>query len=286
VWQRRYLTGEILERQLAFWLEHLAGAPPLLELATDRPRRKLRSYAGAAQRFQLGSAFTQKLEDFCRESEVTTFMLLQAGLVMLLHRFSGQDHIVVGTPIANRNRIETEGLIGLFVNTLVLHHDLSGNPRFEHFLENVRRITIDAYAHQDLPFEKLVEVLNPKRSPSYNPVFQVQFVYENKTGVASEEMAGLHMEPFGQQVVSAKFDLTLTMSETPHGLVGILTYSTDLFDETTIQRFTEQFQAILDMAVDQPDLTVAALAAAGETPSGHQADVLMNDFMDDLEEEL
>ncbi len=178
-WQREWLQGEVLAEQLSYWKRQLAGAPPVLELPTDRPRPATQTYRGAQQCWVFDPQLLPALEQLSRQEGVTLFMTLLAAFQTLLYRYSGQEDIVVGTPIAGRQRLETEELIGLFVNTLVLRTDLSGNPTFRELLGRVREVTLGAYAHQDLPFEKLVEELNPQRNLSYAPLFQVMLVLQN-----------------------------------------------------------------------------------------------------------
>ncbi|RMF36691.1 MAG: non-ribosomal peptide synthetase, partial [Chloroflexi bacterium] len=178
LWQREWLQGEVLEEQLAYWKQQLSGSPPVLELPTDRPRPPVQSFRGAHRPFMLPRPLSQAIKALCRREGVTPFMLLLAAFQTLLHRYTGQDDISVGTPIANRNRAEIEGLIGYFANTLVLRTDLSGDPPFRELLKRVREVALGAYAHQDLPFEMLVDALQPERDLSHTPLFQVMFVLQ------------------------------------------------------------------------------------------------------------
>jgi hypothetical protein len=186
VWQRQWLQGEVLEKQLDYWRKQLEAAPPLLELLTDRPRPTIQAYRGARQALILPPSLTEALKALSLREEVTLFMMLLAGFKTLLYRYTGQGDIIVGSPIANRNRVEIEGLIGFFVNTLVLRTDLSENPTFRQLLRRVREVCLEAYAHQDLPFEKLVEELQPERNLGYSPLFQVMFILQNAPGSALE----------------------------------------------------------------------------------------------------
>jgi non-ribosomal peptide synthetase component F len=189
-WQRQWLQGEVLEEQLSYWKQQLNNAPPVLELPTDRPRPPIQSYQGAIASLVLCESLSQKLKFLSQRSGVTLFMILLAAFQTLLYRYTGQSDICIGSPIANRNRSETEGLIGFFVNTLVLRTDLSGNPSFQELLGRVREVALGAYAHQDLPFEQLVEALQPERSLSHQPLFQVMFILQNSP-MPSLELPGL-----------------------------------------------------------------------------------------------
>ncbi|MBW4632889.1 MAG: amino acid adenylation domain-containing protein [Iphinoe sp. HA4291-MV1] len=258
-WQREWLSGEVLQTQLDYWKQQLAGAPPLLELPTDRPRPAVQTFQGGIEEFQLSWELTLKLKTLSQQSGVTLFMTLLAAFTTLLSRYSGQEDIVVGSAIANRNHSEIESLIGFFVNTLVLRTQLQGNPTFSELLERVREMTLGAYAHQDLPFEKLVEELQPERSLSYSPLFQVMFILQNTPG-EELELPGLTITPFvGQEEVTATHDLLLSMEETEAGLSGELVYNSDLFDATTIARMIAHFQNLLEGIVANQEQSVAQL---------------------------
>ena len=220
VWQRDYLSGERLEKQLSYWKNQLAGAPPRLELPTDFPRPAVQEYRGNHLSLEINSTLLEELKRVSQEAGTTLFMTLFAAFNVLLQRYSRQEDIVVGSPIANRTRAEIEGLIGFFVNTLVLRTDLSGNPTFLELLAQVKNTTLDAYDHQDLPFEKLVEELQPERALSYNPIFQVMFVLHNATGAAAQ-MPGLTVTPLDVDTGTSKFDLALSLVEEADGLTGI-----------------------------------------------------------------
>ena len=193
-WQRRWLQGEVLEQQLSYWREQLKGLPPLLTLPTDRPRPGEQTFRGSTEIFALPVELSEKLQALSREQGVTLFMTLLSAFAVLLGRYAGQRDVAVGTPIANRTRRETEGLIGFFVNTLVMRHDLSGDPRFVDLLKRTRETALQAYAHQDVPFEQLVEELNPERSLSHSPLFQVMFVLQNMP-FEELELPGLEVLP-------------------------------------------------------------------------------------------
>ena len=256
VWQREYLSGEVLEKELAYWKEQLREAPAILKLPTDRPRPPVQSFRGAMQSFNLPPGVTAGLRELSRQEGVTLFMLLLAAFKVLLYRYTGQKDLVVGAPIANRNRAELEGLIGFFVNTLVLRTDLSGDPSFLEVLRRVREVTLGAYAHQDLPFEKLVEELQPERSLSHNPLFQVIFSLQTAPIDQATQATPVKNSPDtvpenGQanppQVITgtSKFDLTLIMTEAAHQVTGALEYNSDLFDESTIQRILHHLENLL-----------------------------------------
>ncbi|MFP5273889.1 amino acid adenylation domain-containing protein [Coleofasciculus sp.] len=258
LWQRRWLAGEVKETQLNYWKQQLLGAPALLELPTDRPRRAVQSYRGAYQSFALSLELSQALANLSKRTGVTLFMTLYAAFVTLLYRYTGSSDIVVGTPVANRNRQEIEGLIGFFVNTLALRTDLSANPSFEQLLRRVREVALGAYAHQDLPFEQLVEALQPERSLSYTPLFQVMFALDEKS-VPSMKLPDLTVNEFSFETETTKFDLTLSMENTASGLIGGWEYNSDLFDAATIARYSEHFLSLLEGIVANPIQPISEL---------------------------
>ena len=258
VWQREWLQGEVLEKQLSYWKNQLEGIPGVLHLPTDRPRPAVQSYRGARRSIQLSRELTERLKALSRREGVTLFMTLLAAFQTVLYRYTGQKDIVVGSPIANRNRTEIEELIGFFVNTLLLRSNFSGNPTFKELLAQVREMALGAYAHQDLPFEKLVEELQPERSLSHSPLFQVMFVLQNAPS-AAVKFEGLSASPVRLAAEIAKFDLTLSMSEAEAGLRGSLQYRTDLFDATTIARMTGHLQTLLESIVANPDQRISRL---------------------------
>ncbi|MEA5581860.1 amino acid adenylation domain-containing protein [Nodularia harveyana UHCC-0300] len=258
IWQRQWLSGEVLDKKLNYWKQQLAGAPPLLELPTDRPRPPQPSYQGGNYGFTVDAELTTKLQNLSQKSGVTLFMTLQAVFVTLLHRYSGQTDILVGTPIANRDRAEIEPLLGLFINSLVLRSQLTDNPKFSQLLQQVRQVALEAYAYQDVPFEQIVEALQPERNLSYSPLFQVMFIWQN-TPSANWELPGLSLSALPMEIVTAKFDLTLAMEETPAGLAGNWEYNSDLFDLETIQRIAHHFQNLLAAVTADPEQPVALL---------------------------
>lgn len=245
VWQRQWLSGERLETQLRYWKEQLSNAPALLELPTDRPRPAVQTFRGGYYHTVLPQELSAELTALSKQAGITLFMTLLAAFQTLLYRLSGQDDIVVGTPVAGRNRQEIQGLIGFFVNTLVLRNDLSGNPTFEHLLNRVQEVALQAYTHQDLPFEQLVEALQPTRDLSYTPLFQAMFSLDDYL-VSVVELPELTVSSYPVEISTAKFDLTLSMENTASGLIGVWEYNTDLFDESTIARIAKNFQTLLE----------------------------------------
>ncbi len=262
-WQRRWLSGEVLDGQLAHWRERLRDLSPL-ELPADRPRPARLSYRGELQRFDLPAELVTALKALARQHNATLYMVLLAAFQVLLMRYSGQEDIAVGTPVAGRNRPELEGLIGFFVNTLVMRGDLGGNPRFGDLLARTRQHALDAYAHQDLPFEKLVEVLNPERDMSRNPLFQVMFVLQN-TPEAELRLPGLEIERLPLHNGTAKFDLDLSLTEIRGELQGSLEYSTDLFEAGRIQRLAGHYRRLLEGIAANPEQHIGQLAMLTET---------------------
>jgi amino acid adenylation domain-containing protein/non-ribosomal peptide synthase protein (TIGR01720 family) len=263
LWQRRVVSGEVLERQLGYWKTQLAGAPAGLDLPADRPRPAVPSYRGASHRFTIGRELTSALAELARTRGATLFMVLLAAFDVLLARWSGQDDVVVGTPIAGRTRAETEGLIGFFVNTLALRSDVADDPRFETLLRRVKETALAAYSHQELPFEKLVEALHPVRDLSRQPIFQVMFSLQNVPG-EDLVLPGLTVSRIDQERPVTQFDLMLVMQQTPAGLVGQFQYATDLFEAGTIARLAEHFVRLLDGIVADPQRRVSELALLGE----------------------
>ncbi|MBN3924782.1 non-ribosomal peptide synthetase, partial [Nostoc sp. NMS4] len=258
IWQRQWLQGDVLQRQLSYWQQQLANAPALLVLPTDRPRPAVQSFAGAYQQFALSKQLTRGLIQLSQEQGVTLFMTLLAAYDTLLYRYTGVADILVGTPIANRDRSEIEGLIGFFVNTLVMRTNLSGNPSFCELLGRVREMAMDAYSHQDLPFEMLVEALQPERDLSHTPLFQVALVLQNAP-MSQLELTGLTASPLVVEGTTSRFDLTLSMENTATGLVGLWEYNTDLFDSSTIERMTGHFMTLLEGIIANPEERISQL---------------------------
>jgi amino acid adenylation domain-containing protein len=251
-WQRRWLAGEVLERQLAYWREHLAGAPQVLELPTDRPRPAVETFRGKTRHRVLPAAAAAAVKALGRDRGATLFMTGLAGFLALLARFTGQRDLLVGTPIANRGRLELEGLIGFFLNTLVLRGDLSGDPTFEELLARVRNETLGAYSHQDLPFEQLVQELKPDRDLARSPFFQVMFVLQTEGEGGRVDLPDLEQRLTVIPADHAKFDLTLSAAEADGRLILSLEYNRDIFDRTTIERLLRGYERLLTAAVADP----------------------------------
>jgi len=257
VWQREWLHGEVLEGQLGYWRQQLVGAPATLELATDRPHPSVPIYRGATHPVVFSRAEATELKELSQREGVTLFMTLLAAFQALLARYSDQEDIVVGAPIAGRTRPEMEGLIGLFTNTLALRTNLAGDPTFRALLGRVRQVTLDAYAHQDLPFEQLVAALHPARDPSRNPLFQVMFTLQHAPLPAT--LGDLSVERLAVHTGTARFDMTLSLEETAQGIVGTIEYSTDLFEAATITRMMEHFHVLLRGIVADPEQHLSEL---------------------------
>ncbi len=274
-WQRDWLQGDVLEEQLAYWKKQLAGVNGVLTLPTDHSRPPVQTFRGAYKSLTLPGMLSEQIAEISRQHGVTKFMTLLAAFAALLSRYTGEEDIVVGSPIAGRNRQEIEGLIGFFLNTLVLRADLSGNPSFSELLRRVREVALEAYAHQELPFEKLVEELEPERSLSYSPLFQVMFSL-NRAAQTNFGMQGLTLEHLRTESNTSKFDLSLFVSEetdvkaagldlgpqagSPPGvMVCTAEYNTDLFDEATIERLLGHYHLLLETAVTHPEQRVSEL---------------------------
>ena len=255
VWQRERATGDDLTGHLEYWLQQLEGLPPLLEIPTDRPRPPRRSGRGGSIDIELSPRLTTELRRLTRASGATTFMTVLAAFQSLLARYSGQDDIAVGTAIANRPRLETEGLIGFFANTLVMRTDLSGEPSFLDVIARVREVSLGAYRHQDLPFDELVRALRPERTLGHTALFQHMFVFQNALS-SDLDLHGVITEEFELDPDSAMFDLTLTMNESQHSLVGTLEYASDLYDRRTAERIAEDLCNLLEAVVADPERSI------------------------------
>jgi amino acid adenylation domain-containing protein len=258
VWQRQWLDDARMEEQLAYWKQRLAGAPAALDLPTDRPRPAVKTYRGATLPFQLPPDLASALQQVSRREGATLFMTLLAAFQVLLHRYSGQADISVGTPVAGRSRQELEAIIGIFVSTLVMRTDLSGNGSFRELLARVRENVLSDFAHQDLPFENLVEALQPVRDTSRSPLFQVMFTLQNSP-MEAVALPGLTLAAVEADSGTAKFDLTLYMAEEDGALTGLMEYNTDLFDRTTIERMVGHLQTLLEGVAANPQTPVANL---------------------------
>ena len=257
VWQRQWLQSEIQAAQLAYWQEQLAGAPPL-ELPTDHPRPPAQTFNGATRLFPLPEPLFQQLTQFCQQHNLTLFMLFLASIQVLLARYSGQDDISVGTPVANRGRSELEGLIGFFVNTLVMRTDLSGNLSFIEIVQRVREVALAAYAHQDVPFEHLVDALHLERDLSRPPLFQVMFTLQNNA-LAPEESQTIRLGKQQAASISAKFDLTFGVITSQQGIECGIEYNTDLFEDETITHLLLHWQNLLTGMLSTPQAPVLNL---------------------------
>ena len=266
VWQREHLQGEVLDEQLAYWREQLANVSSVLELPSDRRRPEVASFRGARLTFELNKELTDRLKALSQREGATLFMVLLAAFDVLLYRYSNQTDIAVGTAIANRNRDETEGLIGFFVNMLVLRTDMKGNPTFIDLLQRVKQMTLAAYQHQDVPFEQIIEMLQPQRSLNRTPLYQVEFVLQNAP-LEPLEVRGLRFTPIDVQEVSSETDLNLVMTESESGLAGDVVYATELFDATTIERMMGHFRNLLEEIVKAPEqrLLELPLTSGNET---------------------
>ncbi|MCR4542455.1 condensation domain-containing protein, partial [Pseudomonas sp. 18.1.10] len=261
LWQRSWMEAGEKERQLGYWCEQLGGEQPVLQLPLDYPRPAVQSYRGARLEVGLDAALVTGLKALAQREGVTLFMLLLASFQTLLYRYSGQSDIRVGVPVANRNRAETEGLIGFFVNTQVLKADVDGHMTFSRLLAQVKQRALEAQSHQDLPFEQLVEALQPERSLSHNPLFQVMFNHqaEGRRVRGEQQLPGLSVEALEWDSQSAQFDLSLDTQESPEGIWASLTYATDLFDAATVQRMAEHWQTLLRAVVGRASTRVAQL---------------------------
>ncbi|WP_188555321.1 non-ribosomal peptide synthetase, partial [Edaphobacter dinghuensis] len=257
-WQRKWLAGERLEAQADYWKRTLADAPPLLDLPTDRPRPAQQSFAGAFVPVRINAELTRKLKALSTKHGTTLFMTLLAAWAAVLSRLSGQDDVVIGTPVANRRHVQVENLIGFFVNTLALRIDLGGEPTVEELLRRVRVATLEAQDHQDLPFEQVVEIVNPPRRLDSTPLFQVMFAWQNEQH-NPPTLAGLQVESFGISHTNARFDLELALSENDGEVVGSLTYSTALFDEATATRYAGYLLTLLAEATADSQRPIGAV---------------------------
>ncbi|HEX2077552.1 MAG TPA: amino acid adenylation domain-containing protein, partial [Longimicrobium sp.] len=263
VWERERLRGDRLERLLSWWKERLQGAPALLELPLDHPRPAVMTFRGAHEAFHLPAESLERLRALARSEGATLYMLLLGAFQVLLGRYAGSDDVVVGTTVAGRARREVEGLIGLFMNTLALRTDLSGDPPFREVLRRVREVTLGAFEHQDVPFERLVSELRPQRSLSHSPVFQALFELHDGGAQGAAALAGLRVGGVDAGAGAAKYDLSVVLTTTPGGLAGQLTYSTDLFERATARRMVEHLQRVLEEAAADPGRRISRLRLMG-----------------------
>ena len=279
VWQRRWLQGEVLESELAFWRQRLAGLEPL-RLTVDHPRPPVQGFGGAFQPLILTTELSQALKALSRRRGVTLYMTLLAAFELFLHRHTGQTDIAVGSPIANRNRMETEGLIGFFVNTLVMRGDLRGEPTFLELLDRVGAGALEAYGHQDVPFEVLVDELHPERSLSHQPLFQVLFVLQNAPR-SRLALPGLTLSPLAVESGVAQFDLALELHDAPGAPEGGLRYRTELFDGSTVARMGRHFKTLLEAVAADPEQRLSGYRLVGSGEQ-HQLLVEWNDTASDF----
>jgi NRPS condensation-like uncharacterized protein len=257
VWQRKYLTGKVLENHLNYWQKQLGNNLPELKLPTDYPRPENPTYQGAKKTLVINQDWREKIKNISLQSGSTIFMTLLAAFEILLHYYSCQEDIVIGIDVANRNRAETESLIGFFVNQLVLRISLAENPTFQELLQRVKSVTLDAYSHQDLPFDLLVNTLNPQRSLNTSPFFQVKVVLES-IHPTSFDFPNLTIHPIPTPQTQTQVDLILRIRETNQGIITNLEYNTDLFTDSTMTRMVSNWQEILHLVVSQPELNLAA----------------------------
>jgi Condensation domain len=260
VWQRQWLQGDVLEEQLAYWKHQLAGLPARLELPADRPRPPTQRFRGALHWLAMPPELGESVLLLSRREEVTPFMVLLAAFQALLYGWTGQEDIAVGSPMAGRTRTAFEGLIGFFANTLVLRTDLGGTPTFRELLGRVREVVLGAHAHQEVPFEKLVEALRPPRDPSRNPLVQVNFRVQTAEPPYLQ-LAGLDCEPLRIDPGTARFDMAADVWLTAAGLKGYIEYSTDLFEAETIVRLAGDFEGLLRAVTGRPEARLSELDA-------------------------
>jgi hypothetical protein len=259
VWQRNWLQGDALEARLAFWRKQLSDAPPLLHLPADRPRPRAQTFEGGHISVMLSKDLLEAVKAIGREESVTVFMTLLAAFQALLARYTGEKRIVVGTDVANRPTIDTECMIGFFINLLPLSTDFSGDPTFRELLARVRETTLASYTYQDLPFHKLVEELRPERNLSHNPLVQVLFVMQN-TPPANKAFGGLKLARYEVPITHSKFDVAVFANEDENGLQCHWLYSKDLFEQSTIARMVTHFENLLRHGISNPHLRLSALA--------------------------
>lgn len=259
VWQRGWLSGRVLREQLDYWRQRLRGAPGSLNLPTDRPRPGVRSHKGSFQTMRFGPELTAAIKKLSRAEGATLFMTMLAGFALLMHRYTGQDDILVGTPVAGRSRPELEGLIGFFVNALVIRADLSGDPPFRTLLRRVRVACLEAFARQELPFEKLVEELQPRRDLSRTPLFQVTFTTQTLNPSEQLQLTGLSLSPIAGERGTTQYDLSANIVDMGEELAGPLEYDTDLFDLRTVVFMIRSYERIMRHASADPELKISEI---------------------------
>ena len=275
-WQREWFRGDILQQHLTYWKKQLEG-DAALELPTDYQRPAIQAFRGEKQSLDIHKSLADALQELCRREGVTLFMALLAVIKAVLHKNSGHEDIIVITGIANRNWEETEDLVGFFINTLPLRTDLSGNPSFRELLRRIRRVCLDAYAHQDLPFEKIVSALQLERDPSRMPFYQVSFNLQN-VPMPSVELSSLTITPIEVDTKLAKSDLAFVLEDTGSGLKGSLISNSGLFDPATIARMTQNFQMMLSNVITQPDVRLMDMVANVVDSEKQQSQQQENEF--------
>jgi hypothetical protein len=258
VWQRERLQGSRLDELVAYWARQLEGAPPLLALPTDGPRRPVQRHEGRHLALAFGPELAERVMTLSREEGVTFFITMLAVFATFLYRLAGEDDVVIGSPIANRNSVELGGLIGFFTNTIALRVPLGGNPSFREAMRRARETALGAYAHQELPFDKVVEAVAPKRDPSYNPLFQVNFRAQEAERPRLA-LSGLRTEAIPVDIGFSRFDLALELERRPDGLTGFFEYDLDLFDPETVAGFIDDLRSLLEQIVDDPDSPILTL---------------------------
>jgi hypothetical protein len=263
VWQRQWLQGPVLDAQLAYWQDALAGAPTT-ELPLDSPRPSTPTFQTAVATMRIDPPLQRRLQQLSSQAGVTMFMTLLTALTVLLSRYSGQDDIVIGTSVAGRTRRETEGLIGFFLNMLVLRLRVAANATVRELLAHAREVALGAYAHQDVPFDRVVEAVQPDRDADYSPLFRILFAVQN-VPTASPEMAGLTVSPYEIPTAGSKYDITLTAVESVDGIACALQYNADLFTADTIERLLGNLRVLLNSMTADPDGQVLDLPMISET---------------------
>ncbi|MET9447111.1 amino acid adenylation domain-containing protein [Streptomyces cinerochromogenes] len=258
-WQRQWLDDEVQERQIGYWTQRLDGVDARLTFPADRPRPRTKTYHGAHERFSCPPDLMRRLQELSERHDVTLYMTLLAVYLIALHRYTGHTDLAVGTPVAGRNRLETESLIGFFANTLVMRNDLAGDPTFAELLARVRKTALEAYDHQDVPFEAVVDALRPERSLSHSPVFQTMFVLQERQTQRDVRLGELEVSLVEFDFDITKFDVTLDLRETPDGLIGAVEYNTSLFERATVQRFVGHYTQLLAAVADGPGERISRL---------------------------
>jgi len=277
-WQRGWLRGETLERELTYWRRQLADAPPLLEAPADRPRRAVPTYRGGVQPVRLGLEVLGNLRNLCQGTAASMFMVTLAGFKVLLSKYTGRKDILVGTPIAYREREELVGVLGLLLNTIVIRTNLGGDPSFEEVVRRVRSVTMEALTHQDAPFEKLVEELGKERDASFNPIFQIWFVMQKIEESGADALRRLSVRPMELKTETTLFDLMLDLKEGKDELVGCFRYSSDLYEQSTIYRMARRFERLMTGVANEPGKSISEIELTTETERNDIRDWLRDDL--------